>query len=179
LNKYILPVFIFMLLTGSAVAQDHATHEEHGQNILHHRLAAGFGYTFVPNGEKLANDKKGILVPTMAVEYIYKFSHTWSAGVSADLELGNYVIPFQNDSLTRKNALILAAVGIYEPIKYWAIFAGGGIEIEYHHNFTVLRAGTAYEFKIGHDWDITPSLIFDFKEEYTSWTLMLSAGKHF
>ena len=179
MNKHILLFFIFTFATGSIIAQEYVVHEEKDHNIVHHRLAAGFGYTFVPKGEDVMNDKEGILAPTLAVKYLYKFSHTWSAELMADLELIEYVIPESDDFLTRKNALIIAAVGIYEPIEYWGVFAGGGIEIEQHHNFAVLRAGTAYEFQIGHDWDITPSLIFDFKEEYTSWTLMLSAGKHF
>ena len=31
----------------------------------------------------------------------------------------------------------------------------------------------------GNNWDISPSLTFDYKEEYTAWSLMVSVGKHF
>jgi hypothetical protein len=164
-------------------AQDHQ--EEHGDHLamthefLHHRLSAGFGYTYVPKGVDESTEEEGIFVPTLSVEYFYKFSHKWSAGLMVDFELSQYVIPFLDDFVERHNTLIIGAVGLYEPIVNWGIYAGGGIEIEKHHNFAVLKIGTDDEFQIGKKWDISRSLTFDYKEEYTSWSLMVSFGKHF
>jgi hypothetical protein len=183
MDKILLICLVFICLTLTGFAQEHqAENEEHTNSIhafLHHRLSVGFGYTFVPQGEEEPEGEKGILVPTLSVEYFYKFSHKWSAGVMVDFELSQYVIPFLDDFLERDKAIIFGVVGLYEPIIYWGIFAGAGMEIENHHNFAVLRVGTDYEFQIGNNWDISPSLAFDYKEEYTSWSLMVGFGKHF
>ena len=183
MKRLISILTIILCLPLIAFAQEHQ--EEHGDHqgltheFLHHRLAAGFGYTFVPKGADESTEEKGILVPTLALDYLYKFSHKWSAGLVVDLELSQYVIPFLDDFLERHNTLIIAAVGLYEPIIYWGIYVGGGIEIEKHHNFAVLKIGTDYEFQLGNNWDISPSLTFDWKEEYTTWSLMVGVGKHF
>lgn len=182
-KKVILISIFILFFTSIGTAQEHqgesAEHTSPDHTFLHHRLSAGFGYTFVPKGADHATEEEGIFVPTLSLEYFYKFSHKWSTGLMVDLELSQYVIPFLDDFLERDKALIIGVVGLYEPIEYWGIFAGVGIEIENHHNFAVIRAGTDYEFQIGNNWDISPSLAFDFKEEYSSWSLMLSAGKHF
>jgi hypothetical protein len=168
-------------LTG--FAQEHqgesGEHTTVDHTFMHHRLSAGFGYTFVPEGVDESTDEKGILVPTLSLEYFYKFSHRWSAGLMVDIEMSQYLIPLLDDFLERHKALIISLAGLYEPIEYWGIFAGVGMEIESHHNFAVIRVGTDYEFLIGNNWDISPSLSFDFKEEYTSWSLMVGFGKHF
>ena len=62
---------------------------------------------------------------------------------------------------------------------YWGIYTGGGIEIEKHHNFAVLKIGTDYELQMSNNWDISASFTFDYKEKYTSWSLMVTVGKHF
>ena len=177
MNKHISLFFIFTLATGSIIAQEYVVHEESDHAFLHHRLSGGFGYTFIPEGGE--SDDHGIFAPTIAIEYFYKFSHHWAAGLMMDMELTKYIIPFNNEYLNRDKLLIFTVVGMYEPIEYWGIIAGAGIEIEHHHNFAVLRAGTGYEFDIGNHWDITPTLTFDFKEEYSSWALILSCGKRF
>jgi hypothetical protein len=183
MKRLISIVIIIFCLPFIGFTQDHqeerGDHQAMSHEFLHHRLSAGFGYTYVPKGVDESSEEEGIFVPTLSVEYFYKFSHKWSAGLMVDLELSQYVIPFLDDFLERNKALIIGAVGLYEPIIYWGIFAGAGIEIENHHNFAVIRAGTDYEFQLGNNWDISPSLAFDFKEEYTSWSLMVGVGKHF
>jgi len=175
-------IFIFYLSLSCFAQEDHEEHGDHSASpheLLHHRLSAGFGYTFVPDGSEEPENKKGILVPTLSLEYFYKFSHQWSAGLMVDAEMSQYLIPFLDDFLERDKVLIIGLVGLYEPIEYWGVFAGAGMEFETHHNFAVIRVGTDYEFQIGNNWDLSPSLAFDFKEEYSSWSLMLSVGKHF
>jgi hypothetical protein len=183
MHRIILISFVCCCFSLTGFAQEHAEesseHSKPGHPFLHHRLSAGFGYTFVPKGVDESSEEEGILAPTISVEYFYKFSHRWAAGLMVDMEMSQYLIPFLDDFLTRDKALIIGAVGLYEPIEYWGIFAGAGMEIESHHNFAVIRVGTDYEFLIGNNWDISPSLSFDFKEEYSSWALMVGFGKHF
>jgi hypothetical protein len=183
MHRIILISLVSFCFALTGFAQEHqgesGEHATSTHDFLHHRLSAGFGYTFVPKGADESTEEEGIFVPTLSVEYFYKFSHTWSAGLMVDLELSTYVIPFLDDFLERDKAIIIGVVGLYEPIIYWGIFAGVGMEIESHHNFAVIRAGTDYEFQLGNNWDISPSLSFDFKEEYNSWALMVGVGKHF
>ena len=107
MKNCMLLIFVFTLFTWPAFAQEQSGHEEVDHKLVHHRLGVGIGYTFVPKGEEVPNDKKGLFVPTIAVDYFYKFSHTWSAGLVADLELKEYVIPVDDEFLSRKNALII------------------------------------------------------------------------
>ena len=183
MKKLVLFILFLFCFTYSGIAQDHqdshSGERSSAHHFLHHRLAAGFGYTLVPKGADESTEEEGILVPTLALDYLYKFSHKWSAGLVVDLELSQYVIPVLDDFVNRHNALIIAAIGLYEPIIYWGIYAGAGIEIEKHKNFAVLKVGTDYEFQLGNNWDISPSLTFDWKEEYTTWSLMVGVGKHF
>jgi hypothetical protein len=167
----------FGLSQHNQASKDH--HQSEHASFLKHRIAAGFGYTYVPEGADEATEEKGILVPTLSAEYFYKFTHKWAAGIMLDLELSQYVIPFLDDFLTRNKALVIGVVGLYEPLTNWGVYAGGGMEIEEHHNFAVLKLGTDYEFLIGKNWDISPSLTFDYKEKYTVWSLMVGVGKHF
>jgi len=39
--------------------------------------------------------------------------------------------------------------------------------------------GTEYEFLLKNDWLIAPGLLFDFKEEFNSWSIYVAGGKRF
>jgi hypothetical protein len=127
--KKIISISIFILcFTLTGFAQEHqgesGEHTTADHTFLHHRLSAGFGYTFVPKGADESSEEEGIFVPTLSVEYFYKFSYKWSAGLMVDLELSEYVIPFLDDFLERHKAFIIGVVGLYEPIEYWGVGVG-------------------------------------------------------
>ena len=175
----ILLIFLLVGFGYSIYAQHHEHDEAHHEDFMKHRIGFEIGSTYIPNGFKSEKGDQNIYMPTLGLEYFYRFSHKWSAGGMADLELGQYLIPFGQDELSRDKAFIFAVVGKYEIIPLWSVFAGPGIEIEHHKNFPVFRLGSDYEFLLGKGWDLSPTLSYDYKEEYSSWSLMLSFGKKF
>ncbi len=58
-------------------------------------------------------------------------------------------------------------------------FAGGGIELEQHHNLGIMRLGGEYLIKLKKDWVISPGFFFDFKEGIDTWSLSVAFGKEF
>ena len=51
------------------------------------------------------------------------------------------------------------------------------IEFEKHKNLFVLRASTEYEFELGESWALFPSFNYDFKEEYSTWSINIGVSK--
>ena len=98
-------------------------------------------------------------------------------GAMFDVEFGEYLI-IESD-LRRSDVIILTAVIGYELLPAWGLTAGGGIEIEEQENLGVVRIGTEYQLRSGGNWVVAPALIFDIKQDYPSWSLVLGAGMEF
>jgi len=142
-----------------------------------HKLALAVGYTHIPEGVDEAQGDKGVWVPALGLDYYYRLNEKWKIGLAADIEFGEYLIVDRD--LNRHNAFILVALAGYELVPFWAVFAGGGIELEDHKNLGVLRLGTEYEFMFQRDWLIAPGLLADFKWEFTSWSVYVAGGRVF
>ena len=145
--------------------------------LKRHKLTLAFSYTHIPEGADEEEGDKGVLVSGLGLDYFYRLSERWEIGLAADIEFGEYLII--DKDLNRKNAFILVALAGYELVPSWAVFAGSGIEFEEHKNLAVLRVGTEYEFLLKNDWLIAPGLLFDFKEEFNSWSIYVAGGKRF
>ena len=166
-NTYFL-VFIFIFLSFSLFAQKETKHI----------VTASLGYTFIPSGAPSGSEEEdGAFVPSIGLDYFYRLSSKWEIGIMTDLELGEYVI-IQKE-LDRENAFLAAAIVSYSLTKGLNIFAGGGIELEKHHNLGVIRLGTEYAFKSKKGWVLAPGLFFDFKEGTDTWSLSIAFGKEF
>lgn len=173
MKSCIVLLFLFFIAANLS-AQEHKnkTHE-----LLLHKLFVQYGLVHIPAGhEEGHSDDKGILIAAYGLGYLYRFNHKWSAAIEINLEGGNYII---HDTIKRENALIIAAVAGYELLPRWSLFFGGGIEIEKHKNYAVMRLVTDYLFPIGKDWDLSPVLTFDHKVDYTSWEIALMLSKSF
>ena len=113
-------------------------------------------------------------------EHEYKHLLGVSAGftfVPLGDELDHYVVT--DDQVERENALNLTLVGLFSASRYWDFFLGGGIETEQHDNLAVLRLGTQYSLHVGQHWALVPTLYFDFKENYNTWTFAVSLARKF
>jgi len=142
-----------------------------------HKLALAVGYTHIPEGVDEVEGDKGVWVPALGLDYYYRLNEKWKLGLVADIEFGEYLIV--DKDLNRHNAFILVALAGYELMPFWAVFAGGGIELEDHKNLGVLRVGTEYEFMFQRDWLIAPGVLVDFKWEFTSWSVYVAGGRVF
>ena len=176
----------FLMATSCSIlvfGQDHTTHSaqhgEHEEAIKHHRLAIEFGYAHIPDGYEEQPGDQPVWVPTLGLDYSYRFNHKWAIATTANIELGNYLIEFNREDLNREYVFIFAVLGVYDILPNWAIFAGPGIELEHHQNFGLVRIGTDYSVALKNNWDITPTFSLDHKIDYYSYEFVISIGKRF
>lgn len=174
--KTILLIFL-CFLSAMVFGQDHKQEIEH-ESIKRSRIAAFTGNTLVPGG--VVQYGKTLIIPTIGVDYEFALSHKFVVGLSNELELTNYIVESgKGDQFIRQYAYSINFLGFYEPIKNLAFFVGGGREFEKNHNFWTMKVGTSYSFKLQNDWDITPSLTYHNKEEFSVITMGFSFGKRF
>ena len=168
-------IFLVISLDCLLYSQENGFVDEH-HKIHHHRIHVQYGLVFIPDGYNNHPDDKGVFIASYAVGYSYRINHKWSIAIEANVEGGNYLI---KGDIHRENVFIIAAVAGYELMPRWGLFIGGGIEIEKHENYAVMRFGTEYVFPIGKEWAIAPLLTFDHKVDYTSWEFAVGLSKSF
>jgi len=144
MNNTLLLTCFFVGLLGSACFGQENDHEATGK----HLVALTVGYTFVPSGTDLeAEQEEGFFVPTIGLDYMYKFHPKWEAGIVLDWELEQFLI-FDKE-LERDRAFLTAIMIARKLTEQWNVQAGGGIEFEKNKNLAVFRCGTEYLFPLG------------------------------
>jgi hypothetical protein len=176
----VLPVILLLSniqLAGQEVRPDNEARSQ-WEHDHKHLVGADLGITFVPLGNQLEDtDARGLWAPMVGLDYFYRFSRRWGGGFLGAVELDHYRVT--DDQVERENAINLTLVGMYTPARYLDLFLGGGVEIEQHDNLAVLRLGTQYSMHLGQNWAIVPKLYFDFKENYNTWTFVVSLARKF
>ena len=143
-----------------------------------HLITIAFGYTFIPKATSIGGtEANGVFVPSIGLDYFYKVAPKLEIGTMIDLELGDYLI-FHKD-LSREKAMVIALIGSYKLTNNINLFAGGGIELEKHHNLGIIRLGTEYAINFNHGWLLAPGFFYDIKDGYDTWSLALAFGKEF
>jgi hypothetical protein len=154
-----------------------AEEEGEAERFAKHKIGVSVGYTHIPEGADDVDDDKGVWVLTLGLDYQYRLNEKWSVGGVFDIEFGEYLIIDKH--LGRENATVVAALGTYEVMPNWGVYAGGGVEFEKHRNLGVIRIGTEYAFPLGGGWIIAPSVLADIKEEFNSLALAVAVGRWF
>jgi hypothetical protein len=170
--------FLFIFLWAFLlVSHAQETGPEH-HRVYRHHAGLGFGFTFIPlAGDLGTTQASGLFVPSVGLDYFFRFAKKWEAGLMLDYELDHYMIV--DKQIERDNAFLATLIGKYTIGRYWKVFAGGGIELEPHDHLAVLRLGTEYTIEIGEHWALVPIFYFDFKENYDTWSLQLSIARSF
>ena len=171
--------FYAILLLASVVINSAAQEESRVKSqSTRHTLDAGFGFTFVPvAGEINQTQASGLFTPTVSLDYFLNLHKRWELGIMASYELNHYMII--DSQIERENAIQVALVGMFKISPHWAVFTGGGIEIEPHDNLAIFRLGGQYTIDLKNSWAVLPRLYFDFKENYDTWSFQVSVGKKF
>jgi len=181
LIKFLL--IILFVMPQIILAQEKEGSEKEEENEIEwkearHFISLSFGYTYIPGGAEVGEtEANGFLVPSIGLDYLYKITPRWEIGTMMDVELDHYLVV--DKELERENAFIAAIIGLYKVTPRFSLFAGGGIEIEHNHNLAVLRVGADSPIPLGREWILAPTLIFDFKEGYDTWSMAVSIGKEF
>jgi len=142
-----------------------------------HKIALVLGVTHIPDAFEEGQFEKAVYVPTIGMDYFYQLDEKWKLGLAIDLELGNYLVDFNREPLSRENALVTVTLAGFEILSGWGILVGPGMEFEKNKNLFIFRIGTEYEFELGNDWGLFPSLNYDFKKEYSTWDFSIGLSK--
>lgn len=184
-----ITLFFVMLVTITISAQEHhqkikhnSSSNEHGK----HKLAIFTGFTHVSSAfyeHETHEESIGKWVATVGIDYMYSFNKKWSIGAIVDMEFDNYMIKLDDEKEEeRLNVVITSIVAKYNLTHHIGVFIGPGIETEFSEstkNFFVMKVGAEYEIEISNGWEISPSLMYDWKEEYKTFSYGFSIGKRF
>jgi hypothetical protein len=158
MKKYTL-ICLLILSSTHLLAQ-----EVEKEESKRHKFAFVIGLTHIPEAFEEGHLEKAVYVPTIGLDYFYQLKEKWKLGYALDLELGSYVVNFNREDLSRKNAVVTAVLAGYEILPRWSILAGPGVEFEKNKTLFIFRAATEYEFELANDWGLFPSFNYDFKE---------------
>lgn len=169
-------IFIITLLLGlNAKGQEVKLEDSKG----FHKIALVVGITHIPaaieDGEKTSEE----FIPTLGVDYFYHFKKGWRLGLVMDYEFANYIVKFDKEDLTREGALVTGILVGYEFAEKWAILLGPGIEFERNKNIGILRSSLEYELELSEFWGLFPSANYDFKQEYSTWSVNIGISRRF
>lgn len=165
---------LFLIVITPAFSQ-----EDNEEEQAKHMVVLLFGLTHIPETIEDEEVLKAENIPTIGLDYYYKFNPKWSLGLVLDLEMGKYAVDFGGENIPRENALVTGVVVGYNLFKGWSVFAGPGVEFESNRNLFIIRATTEYEFELGNNWGLSPSLSFDFKKEYSTYSFGVGLSKKF
>jgi hypothetical protein len=177
MNKYLVFFLIISLLSFNIYAQVESENQESEESK--NQITVVLGYTHIPSAFEEGKLNESVFVPTIGIDYFRELNEKWFIGAVLDLELGDYIVNFNREELERESALIIGVLVGYEVAENLALMAGPAIEFEKNKNLFVIRAGTEYRFELENDWSILPSLNYDFKEEYSSWSINVGVAKKF
>jgi hypothetical protein len=169
-----ISILLFLLVITPAISQ-----EDNEEEQAKHMVVILFGLTHIPETNEDGEVLKSENIPTIGMDYFYKFNPKWSLGLVVDLELGEYAVDFGGENIPRENAVVTGVAVGYNLFKGWSIFAGPGVEFERNKNLFIIRAATEYEFELENNWGLSPALSFDFKKEYSTYSFGVGLSKKF
>ncbi|SNR33543.1 hypothetical protein SAMN06265371_101407 [Lutibacter agarilyticus] len=177
--KIYLLSFLF-LFTGNIFgqSQENLSHSEHG--LKNFRVAINLGHVFIPSA--LISDKKFAVLPVLGLDVQYWFSHKWGVGLKNDIEIANYFVERDDETiLERENPVIVSLPVYFSPWDNGVTFLlGPGIELDDHENLSVFRIGVGYEIEVAHHWDFAPEIVYDLKNGHiNAFTIAIGVGKRF
>ena len=152
--------------------------EENKERVNKHKLAFVFGYTHIPAAFIDGHSRESVYAPTVGLDYFYQFEERWAIGAVIDLEFANYTVDFNKEELERERPVVTGILLGYELAPHWGFFLGPGLEFEKNKNLFILRASTEYSFELGDVWDLFPAFNYDFKNEYSAWSLTIGISRH-
>ena len=142
--------------------------EGEGEALKRHRIGLYSGATFVPEGEE-GGETKLIVVPTVGLDYDYKFSERFGVGLYNDLQLSSYLVQtFDEGAVERSFAFATVLVAVLEATPWLEFYAGPGLELEKNENFWVLKLGGSVAPTFGGIGGASLEAYVDYKEEYIS-----------
>lgn len=175
---------LVLLLPVVAFAQDHSHAEEaHSahEELKKFKVSLAFAQTYIPSHHMHDESETTQLIPTDGIDIQYNFSHKVFAKWTNELEFLSYNLKNEDgEERVRENSFLSVLTLGYEFYDKLALIAGAGYEIEKTKNLWVTRVGLEYSFSIGKDWELSPELLYDIKEDsHTAITWGFGIGYRF
>lgn len=179
----ILFIAFFIIFSSTIFAQSHDDTENHEHKLKHFRAAFNLAHAYIPSAT--ISDKKFAIIPVIGLDLQYWFNKKWAIGLKNDLEIANYIVENSENNeknIARETPIIISLPVYFSPWRNNGVvfFAGAGIELEQHQNFSVFRFGVGYDLHLGRNWDFAPEIVYDLKNGHiNSFTMAFVVGKRF
>lgn len=183
--KKLLFVLIAAVFTSLLFAEEHGQ-EVHKTEAGKHLLAVYTGFTHISSAyyeHETHEQSTGKWVPTIGIDYYYALGGKWNIGFIGDMEFDNYIIRLEDGTEEeRLNVMVASVVAKYNVNHHLGFIAGPGVEMEFSEStkkFFVVKIGVEYAIEIAKGWEIAPSVVYDWKQEYQTFAYGFSIGKSF
>ena len=141
------------------------------------RIAGVIGHTYI-NSDGMDGD---LYIPSWGLDVDYWFNHKWGIGLHNDVEIENFVV-VRNDTeiIERVNPLVFTLDALYHLGNGFVISIGPGVELEKNESFFLVRIGLEYEYDIGKNFYMMPTLFHDQRfDGFSTTTIGLGVGHNF
>ncbi|MEJ1238722.1 hypothetical protein WBG78_11360 [Chryseolinea sp. T2] len=145
------------------------------------KVSLSITHTHVPTGINENGQSSWLMLPSWSLDYDYSLTDKWGAGLHTDLVIEDFQYEKEEGIiLKRSKPFSMALVGTRRFGEHISIFAGGGMEVASEGTLGLFRLGGDCGWEIPNDWELSLSLVFDFKiDNYNAWVLGFGVGKRF
>lgn len=149
-------------------AQNEASHDLFHK---HHSLGLMISHTQIFQGVQLNREKKWLALPSLGLNYNYKFHPKWALGLHTDIVIEDFQVEEHlksggsnaNSILERSYPVASALVASYKASKHFSLLIGAGGEFAPSGSLFMIRAGFEYGIHINPKWELTVNLVNDLK----------------
>lgn len=167
-----LTFLLFFFLTDSFCQNDST-----GNHYNKHFLGLMVGYAWVPHSTE-EDGKAEFIIPSIGIDYTYKFSHRFGLKFVNDVELTSYYIKDkQGELLKREFKYIGAITADIELFKWMSLYTGPGFEIEVHKSFFIYKIGTEITKEFCEGWKAGINTSMDINNTYQTYSCGLILTK--
>jgi hypothetical protein len=180
LAKSFLPLFLVVVATVQAAAQENAASEEIFRR--HHSLALLLGHTQTSHGF-VDGEQQWLAMPSWALEYNYHISKRWNIGLHNDIVVETFKVEdntSHHEVIERTRPISSLIVASYKIRDLFSVELGAGAEFAKQGNFFVSRLGFEYAYQLPKEWEVKANATYDVKwDAYNSFSLGVGLGKAF
>ncbi|WP_372756771.1 hypothetical protein [Mariniflexile sp.] len=177
MNKFLLQLLLIVPFFGFTQEHSNATTNHHNE-LKKVKISFAFAQAYIPSHHLHEESESAQLIPTNGLDIQYNFNHKFFAKWTNELEFLTYNLKNEDgEERIRENAFLSTVTLGYEFYDKFAIIAGVGYEFEKSKDLFVTRVGLEYSFNIGGNWELSPELLYDIKEDsHTAVTWGLAIG---
>jgi hypothetical protein len=182
----ILNAFLFIFLTIGTSQLLKAQENDHADFHPHHMLGIVLSHTQISQGIQANGDRKWLALPSIGINYNYKFSPKWAIGLHNDIVTEDYAVEEHlrsgggNKVLERAFPVASAVVASFKPGKHFSYMLGTGGEFAHTGSFFLVRVGIEYGYHITDKWELNANLVNDIKiNAYNSFAYGIGITKVF